>query len=51
VFAEIDKLEKTKIDINKYTRYNEEFQRYVLFAILFYLAAWFISSTWLRRVP
>jgi len=51
VFKEIDRLEKTKIDINKYTRYKEEFGRFLWFATFLYLLAWFLSSTWLRRTP
>lgn len=51
VFDEINKLEKTKTDVNKYTKYTEQFPTYLLFAIALYLAAWLLQSTWLRRVP
>ena len=51
VFAEIDHLEKVKIDVNKYVRYNEEFRRFIYWAIGFYLLSWLLSITWLRRVP
>jgi len=51
VFNEIDRLEKTKIDINKYVRYEEVFKDFLLPAILFYLLAIFLANTWLRRQP
>lgn len=51
VFSEIDRLEKTKIDINKYVKYNEQFQNLLLVAILLYGLGWLLSVTWLRRVP
>jgi Ca-activated chloride channel family protein len=51
VFNEIDQLEKTKIDVNKYTRYTELFKNYLFLAMLSYLAGIFLSHTWLRRTP
>lgn len=51
VFNEIDRLEKTKIDVNKYTRYTELFPRYLVAALISYLVALFLSHTWLRRLP
>jgi Ca-activated chloride channel family protein len=51
VFSEIDNLEKTKIDVNKYVRYNEEFRRFLIWALVFYMSGWLLSVTWLRRAP
>ncbi len=51
VFSEIDHLEKVKIDVNKYVRYNEEFRRFIYWALGFYLMSWLLSVSWLRRVP
>lgn len=51
VFSEIDKLEKTKIDVNKYTRYTELFKNYLLPALMIYLFGIFLSHSWLRRQP
>lgn len=51
VFADIDTLEKTKIDINKFTNYTEEFPPYLRLALVLYLAGLFLSRSWLRRVP
>jgi Ca-activated chloride channel family protein len=51
VFSEIDNLEKTKIDVNKYVRYNEEYRRFLIWAFVFYMSGWLLSVTWLRRAP
>ena len=51
VFREIDRLEKTKVDIHRYTRYTEHFQDFVLWALVFYTAALILGQTWLRRAP
>ncbi len=51
VFAAIDELEKTKIDVNKYTRYTELFPPYLWTGVALYLLAWFLGLTWLRRAP
>lgn len=51
VFADIDRLEKTKIDVNKFTNYTELFPPYLITAILLYLLALFLGRSWLRRVP
>lgn len=51
VFEEIDSLEKTKIDVNKFTNYTEEFPPYLLAAILLYVLGLLLGRSWLRRVP
>lgn len=51
VFADIDSLEKTKIDVNKYTRYTELFKSYLMWSLWLYLAAWLLSVTFFRRAP
>jgi Ca-activated chloride channel family protein len=51
VFTEIDGLEKTKIDVNKYVRYTELFPQFLFWAIVLYLVALGFRLTWLRRVP
>lgn len=51
VFADIDSLEKTKIDINKYTRYTELFKTYLYWALGFYLLSWIVQNLILRRSP
>jgi Ca-activated chloride channel family protein len=51
IFAEIDSLEKTKIDVNKFTNYTEKFMPYLKWALAIYLLGLFLGRTWLRRVP
>lgn len=51
VFREIDQLEKTKIDVNQYTRYTELFPMFLWWALGLYLAASALRLTWLRRMP
>jgi Ca-activated chloride channel family protein len=51
VFAEIDKLEKVKIDVNKFVRYTEEFPKVLVWALFLYGLGWLLSFTVLRRLP
>lgn len=51
VFSEIDQLEKTKVDINKYTQYDEKYQGWLLWALFLYSLGWALGQTLLRRVP
>lgn len=51
VFEEIDRLEKTKVDVNKYTRWSELFQNYLKWGLFFYLLGAVLGATWLRRNP
>jgi len=51
IFREIDSLEKTKVDVNKYTRYTELFPPYLKAALILYLIAVLLAKTFLRRVP
>jgi Ca-activated chloride channel homolog len=49
VFKEIDRLEKTKVEVTHYTRYAELFPWYLRWALILYLLAAFLAATWLRR--
>lgn len=51
VFNDIDNLEKTKIDVNKFTNYTEEYPPYLVMALILYFAGLFLGRSWLRRVP
>lgn len=51
VFREIDRLEKTKIDIDRYVKYQELFQTFLRWSIIFFLLSFFLSRTFLRRAP
>ncbi|MDZ4661844.1 MAG: VWA domain-containing protein [Pseudomonadota bacterium] len=49
VFGEINKLEKTKIEVSRYTKYAELFPGYLWWAILLYLFAMTMGFTVFRR--
>ncbi len=51
VFKDIDSLEKTKIDVNKFTNYTEKYPGYLVAGIILYLLGLLLGRTWLRRVP
>lgn len=51
VFNEIDKLERTKVEINKFTRYTEKFPPWLWAGLLLYMLGLFLGRTWLRRSP
>lgn len=51
VFSEIDRLEKTKIDETRFTRYTELFPPYVQAALMFYVLALLLGATFLRKGP
>lgn len=51
IFKDIDSLEKTKIDVNKFTNYSENFSSYLLTGILFYIFGILLGRSWLRRAP
>lgn len=51
IFKDIDSLEKTKIDVNKFTNYTELFSPYLQIAIVLYLLGLFLARSWLRRAP
>jgi len=51
VFADIDRLEKTKIQVNEYVRYTELFPLWLQWGVIFYVAQFLFSQTVLRRGP
>lgn len=51
VFKDIDRLEKTKIEVNQYTKYKELFPQYLVWALMLYLVAFGLGRTVLRRSP
>lgn len=51
VFREIDKLERTKIEMNQYTKYSELYMPYLLWALIIFCLAFVLSRTVLRRGP
>jgi len=51
IYKEIDKLEKTKMDVQKFSKHNEAFQPFALLAALFLLLEILLRNTILRRMP
>ncbi len=51
VFAEIDSLEKTSLDVTRYTQTEENFMPWVFFALVAYLCSLTLRYTLLRRIP
>lgn len=51
VFDEIDKLEKTKFDVEKYSRLDEAYMPWVLAALCCYALSMLLRYTILRRIP
>lgn len=51
IYQEIDKLEKSKVDVTEFKKKKEEFLPFALSALLFLLIDSFVSMTVLRRFP
>lgn len=51
IYKEIDSLEKSKIDIKKFSRRNEAYQIFAIIAVLLLLAEIILRQTWLRKLP
>lgn len=51
VFKEINQLERSKIDINEYTKYNEEYQAYLPWALASLALGLVLANSVLRRFP
>jgi Ca-activated chloride channel family protein len=51
IYAEIDRLEKTEIDVTTVKRYSEEFYRFVLLGLIFLLVETLLRFTILRSIP
>lgn len=51
IYKEIDKLEKSKIDVQQYSRKSEEFLPFALLGALFLIAALFLRTTIFRSIP
>ncbi len=49
ILSAIDQLEKTKIEENRYTLYSELFEKYLFWAVFFYLLSLILNMTLLRR--
>ncbi len=51
IYAYIDRLEKTEIEVNVFKRYNEKFRPFVLFGLCLLLLEWLLSKSILRTIP
>ena len=51
IYAEIDKLEKTKIEVTQFRRYKEEFYSAAMFSGIFLLVEILLSQTLFRKIP
>lgn len=49
VFTDINQLEKTKVEVNRFTQYTELFQSWLIWAVVIYALATILEFTWLRR--
>lgn len=48
IYNEIDKLEKTKIEVTSFKRYTEIFRVFALTGLILFFLAWVLSRTWLK---
>ena len=51
IYSEIDKLERTKLNVQQYQEYEELYQLFALLAILFLMIELLLRYTVLRRIP
>ncbi len=51
IYEEIDRLEKSKIEVKEYSKKEEEFMRYALIAILLLITGIFLKTTIFRNIP
>jgi len=51
IFQEIDRLERTNIEINKFTRYSELYQEWLKLGLIFLFVSFVLKYTLLRRFP
>jgi len=51
VFAEIDKMEKSKVEVKRYYRYSEKFTPWVVFALGMIVLGLALQETYFRRIP
>lgn len=51
IYDEIDRLEKTEVEVTSVKRYSEEFYRFVWLAMILLLIEMLLSYTFLRHIP
>ncbi len=50
IYSEIDKLEKTKVEVTEFRRHSEEYFNYALAAGIFFALELLLKYTWLRKL-
>ena len=51
IYQEIDRMEKSKIDVKQYSKRQEEYMRFALLAALLLLLEWALGNSVLRKIP
>lgn len=51
IYAEIDLLEKTEIEVTQFNRYSEEFRKFLLLGLIFIALELILKNTILRTLP
>ncbi len=51
IYQEIDRMEKSKIDVKQYSKREEEYMRFALLAALLLLLEWALGNSVLRKIP
>lgn len=51
IYEEIGEMEKTKIEVKEYTRYNEKFLPFLLLALVFLVVEIILANTKFRKIP
>jgi len=51
IYKEIDRMEKSKIDVKQFSKRQEEYMRFALLAALLLLLEWVLGSTVLKKFP
>ena len=50
VYQQIDKLEKSKINVTEFRKKSEEFKPWVFIALLFLIAEFILRNTWFKSI-
>jgi Ca-activated chloride channel family protein len=51
IYQDIDKLEKTKMEVKKFSKHYEAYQPFAIAAVLCLLLEILLRITWFRRIP
>jgi|GEM_PF-5149 len=51
IYTEIDRLEKTEIEVSVFKRYSEEFRRFLIFGLFCLVLEWLLGQTILKTHP